>query len=186
VLLGDGTTVTFDGSLNTFLLCLQLQNLESDNRFTVYDFAMANSTFTSFTPLGISTSLQVTVINGAPLCLSLHEAITICLTTHSIYPYLTFNKDEYLCGELTSIVSQTTFFPIKRIDNWVNEPHRLYNQETLGLMYTLAVLFLIVAIAATINLGILIYSTVKYDSIVTLKHWLVFFIWIFNLGTFHS
>jgi hypothetical protein len=68
VLIGDGTTVTFTGPLNNFLLCLQLRNLQSiDSDFTVYDFAVANLSFTSFTPLEIATSFQVTILRSFKL-----------------------------------------------------------------------------------------------------------------------
>ena len=153
---GDGSEVFVGGSTTSFILCLKLRQLQDsiDKDFTVFDFGMTENSNTKVTPLGIN-----------------------------VYSLIK-DGNEYLCSVIeNSNEGSTTYFPIKRMSQWESASKQLFEPYALGLIYTLAALFTIVATLATIRIGFLLYRVIlKQQGFQLLKSGLAGCIWLFSLS----
>jgi hypothetical protein len=128
----------------------------TDKSFTVYDFGVTIDDNTKVIPLG----LQVYNTEKA--------------------------GEDYLCSEIhNSNEGSQTYFAIIRQDNWSTASKQLFEPYALGLIYTLAVLFTVVAALGTIRIGFLLHSVIiKKSNFQILKIGLAVCIWLFTLSMY--
>ncbi|EGC35455.1 hypothetical protein DICPUDRAFT_78846 [Dictyostelium purpureum] len=68
----------------------------------------------------------------------------------------------YYCGFIEDVPKGSPiYFQINRADEWEGKSKELFDEETKGLMYALAVIFLVVAVAGFYELGTLLYLYTK-------------------------
>lgn len=67
---------------------------------------------------------------------------------------------------------------ILRIQNWQNE--KIFSSSSLGLIYTLAVLYLITSLIAIVKLGFILFARFAYSESFRLHHLLILLLFSFN------
>lgn len=148
------------------ILCLRIRSDLASNtdQFTVYDFATSDTSYSQLLPINISATLQ----NGQ------------------------------VCAHLPSMDTTSNYFPIVRLDNWENQPFKRFDGESigiwtvpwlywlLGLIYTLAVLFLVVSALAILKLVVELILNIRNQKILRklfkLKHNITLFTFLFNFS----
>jgi hypothetical protein len=95
--------------------------------------------------------------------------------------YVTDTGD--ICANLTNLkAGKTSLYPIRRLPEW-KQVQRTFNTTSLGVIYTLAVLFLV---SALVVLARLLWDTRRLGTKVSWMQALLLFVFFFNIGEHHT
>jgi hypothetical protein len=67
-------------------------------------------------------------------------------------------------------------------ENWQTETEELFDSVSLGLIYTLAALFLATTLFGTKQMAVAVRAQIFSKNPINMVFWLIFFIWAFQLG----
>ncbi|EGC32582.1 hypothetical protein DICPUDRAFT_81582 [Dictyostelium purpureum] len=132
-------------------ICLQYNGTKYSNEYKVYDFAMASS----------STPLR-------PMEL---ETFTV-LTTDGV---------RLLCGNITNFTEDKSFFPIIRFESYIDESKEYFDKTAQGLIYTLAVIFLLTSLWGIFQITMVFVKKYKGIEQIRLVHFLILIVTLFIL-----
>ncbi|EGC37857.1 hypothetical protein DICPUDRAFT_29604, partial [Dictyostelium purpureum] len=150
-ILGDGISVESQG-VDRFTVCFVLgSSIGNSEKYPVLDIASQNEIDQKVYPLD-NTNASIVEIKG----------------------------NSYLCSHIDNIKQKGTYFPINRVENWKSQGKQYFDRSTEGLLYTLAALFLLVALYGFYQLVIIM--VVRFRNIITrfeLVHLLILMVFIF-------
>jgi len=156
-ILGDGVRITTQG-VNSFTLCFDIsQNSEEkiSSKYTVYDFAIETND---------NESENSTIKN---ILLSPMESAT----------FFHFNVSgadiSMLCSNITFNQNIDSYFPIIRMEHWRDQNKEIFDKTAMGLIYALAVLFLLTAIWGLFQIGVVAYKYHTKVDVFKLVHILI-------------
>ncbi|KAN0029069.1 hypothetical protein ACTFIV_010939 [Dictyostelium citrinum] len=150
-ILGDGVLIESQG-VNKYNVCLAFTLNKDSEKYPIFDFASLDEQTEKLYPKGLNQGYILENVEG----------------------------EDLLCFEIVGVKQKETLFPINHIDNWAEENKSYFDKPTQGLLYTLAVLFLLVSIYGFCQL--IIIAIIRFKGIITrfeLVHLLLLMIFIF-------
>ena len=95
-------------------------------------------------------------------------------------------QDNYVCAHLSHMETTQSYFPILREENWEDQAYKLFDSTSIGFIYALAALFLIMSIASFLKLLSEVVVNLQTQKSVRkmfkLKQTITLFIFLFNFS----
>ncbi|KAM9973459.1 hypothetical protein ACTFIW_010551 [Dictyostelium discoideum] len=152
-IIGDGLTIE-SKSINRILLCFLYSGNPDEKKYPILDFGCQDQDTGILHPMGLNVFIE------------------------------TQQNLDFLCSNITHLDSKQNYFPINRIGNedWRKVEKKYFDQKTLGLLYTLAAIYLVVLVYGFYQL--IIVAIIRFKKIIhrfELVHLLLFMIFVFLL-----
>ncbi|KAN0050521.1 hypothetical protein ACTA71_003650 [Dictyostelium dimigraforme] len=149
-IIGDGVTID-SKSVNSIILCFLYTSNPNEKKYPILDFGCQDEETGILHPMGLNVFIQT-------------------------QQYL-----DFICSNITHLGIKQNYFPINRIgDNWRNVEKKYFDQRTLGLLYTLAAIYLVVLVYGFFQLVIV--AIIRFKKIIhrfELVHLLLLMIFVF-------
>ncbi|KAN0022166.1 hypothetical protein ACTFIU_004335 [Dictyostelium citrinum] len=152
-IIGDGLTIESKSIDGGIILCFLYTSNPDEKKYPLLDFGCQDQDTGILHPMGLDVFIK------------------------------TQQNLDFLCSNITHLASKQNYFPINRIgDDWRNVEKKFFDQRTLGLLYTLAAIYLVVLVYGFYQL--IIIAIIRFKKIIhrfELVHLLLLMIFVFLL-----
>ncbi|KYQ90980.1 hypothetical protein DLAC_07869 [Tieghemostelium lacteum] len=156
-ILSDGIKISSQGIQSLTLCFIETSEYSKQSKtYPVLDFALENTDTTELVPMELEIY---------------HKTIRDNVTLTDV---------NYVCGDITNnSQSSINIFPVHRFDNWEDVNKEVFDKTARGLLYTLAVIFLITSLWGIIQMAVVLYRRKTLKEPLKLVHLLIIFVTLF-------